>query len=53
MDFLKEFLCQKAGNLGDLGDLPQPDLEPDACNEVLRKLTDYQPPTSQYTQPTY
>ena len=50
MDFLKDFLCQKAGNLGDL---PQPDLEPDACNEVLSKLTDYQPPTSQYTPPTY
>ena len=34
MDFLTDYLHQEAG------DLPQPDLHPDFCNEVLQSLTE-------------
>ena len=49
MDFLTDFLRQEAG------DLPQPDLHPDFCDEVLQSLTrnqeTYQLPDQTYQLP--
>ena len=54
MDFLTDYLRQEAG------DLPQPDLHPDFCDEVLQSLTEpttykAQYPTNQetYQHPKY
>ena len=48
MDFLTDYLCQEAG------DMPQSDLDPDFCDEVLQSLTkpttyNAQYPTNQET----
>ena len=49
MDFLTDYLHQEAG------DLPQPDLHPDFCDEVLQSLTrnqeTYQLPDQTYQLP--
>ena len=49
MDFLTDFLHQEAG------DLPQPDLHPDFCDEVLQSLTEPTTYNAQYptNQETY
>ena len=49
MDFLTDYLHQEAG------DLPQPDLHPDFCDEVLQSLTELTTYNTQYptNQETY
>ena len=49
MDFLTDYLRQEAG------DLPQPDLHPDFCDEVLQSLTEPTTYNAQYptNQETY